>query len=76
MAKRSVIAEDIRKRYGNCLTAKQVLEYLCVDYKTGKSFLDSLDGFKVTPHGRTKYLAIDVAAAIDREQTPAGCRAS
>lgn len=71
MATRKAITEEIRRRYGDSLTSKEVLNYLGVDYKTGKSFLRALDSFTVTDGGHSRYLAIDVAAAIDRRQTKA-----
>ena len=68
MAKRRAIADDIRSKYGDSLTAKEVLSYLGVDFKTGKRFLSTIDHFTVTDGGHPRYLAIDVAAAIDRRQ--------
>ena len=71
MANRKAIVDEIRHRYGDSLTSKQVLAYLGVDYKTGKKFLRGLDSFTVSEGGHSRYLAIDVAAAIDRRQTKA-----
>ena len=71
MAKRRAIADDIRSKYGDSLTAKEVLAYLGVDFKTGKQFLNSIDHFTVNNGGHPRYLAIDVAAAIDQRQSVA-----
>lgn len=71
MATRKNIADDLRKRFGDSLTGNQVLRYLGVDYKTGKTFLAELDGYTVTDGGHKRYLAIDVAAAIDKRQEKA-----
>ena len=71
MAKRKAISDDIRHRYGDTLTAKEVLAYIGVDYKTGKRFLSTLDSFTVNAGGHPRYLAIDVAAAIAERQTQA-----
>lgn len=68
MAVRKNIADDLRRQYGSSLTGNQVLNYLGVDYKTGKAFLSALDSFTVTDGGHKRYLAIDVAAEIDKRQ--------
>lgn len=71
MATRKKIADDLRGQFGDSLTGKQVLKYLGVDYKTGKTFLAALDSYTITDGGHKRYLAIDVAAAIDRRQEKA-----
>lgn len=68
MAARKNIADDLRRQYGSSLTSNQVLDYLGVNYKTGKSFLLALDSFTVTDGGHKRYLAIDMAAEIDKRQ--------
>lgn len=68
MAERKKIADDLRKLYGNSLTGKEVLSYIGMSYNAGKHFLSSIDSFTLTDGGHRRYLAIDVAAAIDKRQ--------
>ncbi|MCD8340621.1 MAG: hypothetical protein LUC87_00510 [Clostridiales bacterium] len=69
MANRNTIAADLRRQYGNTLSAKQVGEYIgAKSYHTTKKFLSSIDSYTVEDGGWPRYLAIDVAAAIDRRQ--------
>lgn len=69
MADRKQITADLRKKYGDSMTTKEVLEYLGnVSYRAAKPFLASLDSFTLVDGGHKRFLTIDVAAAIDRRQ--------
>ena len=69
MAKRTAIAEDIRRQFGkNMLNATEVADYL--GYKRAESarpFLAGLDCYE-TGGGQKKYLAIDIARKLDERK--------
>lgn len=63
MAKRTDIAADIRRQYGNLLNTTQAAAYLGQDRKTTRRFLAGLDMYKT---GKEHcYLAIDIARRLD-----------
>lgn len=69
MASKREIAAEIKREYGNSLTERQVLDFIGIkDIRTGRSFINSLDGFLSGDGKRKRYLAIDVAAEIYRRQ--------
>lgn len=64
MATRKDIREDIRGLYGSMLTVSQIGQYLGVDQRTAKKYIEEHDLMPVRVCGREKYSVIDFAKAV------------
>lgn len=64
MATRKDIREDIRRVYGSMLTASQIGQYLGVDPRTARKYIEEHDLIPVRICGRDKYSVVDLAKVV------------
>lgn len=64
MATRKDIREDIRRVYGSMLTASQIGQYLGVDPRTARKYIEEHDLTPVRICGRDKYSVVDLAKVV------------
>lgn len=63
MAKRTEIAADIRRQYGNLLNLTQAAKCLNMNRETARNFLSGVDCYKTGKE--RKFLATDIARRLD-----------